>query len=174
MLFRSDLSRYLDAANINLKAFDDETYAKLNGGSLQPVLNTLKTLKNNGVWLEITNLVVPGWSDDLSRIREMSLWLASNGFKDTPLHFSRFHPLYKLTSLPATPQSVLEKAREIALKTGIRYVYIGNVPGHPAESTYCPSCRKLVLERKGFVIRVNNLQDGKCRHCGVPVAGVWD
>ncbi len=169
-----DLVRYLDAANINLKAFDDETYAKLNGGSLQPILNTLKILKNSGVWLEITNLVVPGWTDDLNRIREMTLWLTANGFQDTPLHFSRFHPLYKLTSLPATPQSVLEKAREIALKSGIRYVYIGNVPGHQAESTYCASCRKIVLERKGFVIRVNNMHNGKCKHCGAPVAGVWD
>lgn len=169
-----ELARFLDAANINLKAFDDETYAKLNGGSLQPILNTLKILKNSGVWLEITNLVVPGWTDDLTRIREMSLWLSANGFQDTPLHFSRFHPLYKLTSLPATPQSVLEKAREIALKSGIKYVYIGNVPGHPAENTYCSSCRKVVLERKGFVIRVNHLHNGKCRHCGAPVSGMWE
>jgi pyruvate formate lyase activating enzyme len=168
-----DLSSYIDAANINLKSFSEEIYAKLNGGSLQPVLNTLKILKSAEIWLEITNLIVPGWTDDLSMIREMSLWLAQQGFADTPLHFSRFHPLHKLTSLPSTPQQTLEKAREIAMKSGIKYVYIGNVPGHPAENTYCPSCKKVVVERKGFTIVTNNLVKGKCKFCNAGIAGVW-
>ncbi len=167
------LCQYLDAANINLKSFSDETYAKLNGGSLQPVLNTLKTLNREGVWLEITNLIVPGWTDDLTMIREMCLWLSSNGFKDNPLHFNRFHPLYKLTSLPATPLTTLETAREIAIKSGIRYVYIGNVPGHSSESTSCPECGKIVLQRRGFGILANNLTNGKCRFCSTTIKGVW-
>ncbi len=168
-----DLCRYLDAANINLKSFSDEIYAKLNGGSLQPVLNTLKTLKSQGVWLEITNLVVPGWTDDLAMIREMCEWLVREGFSDNPLHFSRFHPLYKLTSLPYTPVDTLDKARNIAMKSGMRYVYIGNVPGSPAESTYCHSCKKPVIERKGFSILSNHLENGTCRFCHARIPGVW-
>jgi len=169
-----DLSKYLDAANINLKSFSEEIYAKLNGGSLQPILNTLKILKAAGVWLEITNLVVPGWTDDLNMIREMCEWLVKNGFSDSPLHFSRFHPLYKLTSLPYTPLPTLEKAREIALKTGIHYVYIGNVPGTTAENTYCPECKKIVIERRGFSILANNLKLGACKFCNTRISGVWE
>jgi pyruvate formate lyase activating enzyme len=168
-----DLSKYLDAANINLKSFSEETYAKLNGGSLQPILNTLKILKSEGVWLEITNLVVPGWTDDLAMIKEMCDWLVNNGFINTPLHFSRFHPLYKLTSLPFTPLATLERAREIALKTGIEYVYIGNVPGTVHENTYCPQCKKTVIERRGFTILNNNLKNGTCKFCDRKIAGVW-
>jgi pyruvate formate lyase activating enzyme len=168
-----DLAVYLDAANINLKSFSDEIYAKLNGGSLQPILTTLKILKETGVWLEVTNLIVPGWTDDLNMIREMCNWLAKNGFKDTPLHFSRFFPMHKLTSLPYTPLRILEQARELALASGLKYVYLGNVPGTPAENTYCPSCKKVVLERKGFTILANHLKNNTCGYCGAPVAGVW-
>lgn len=168
-----DLCKYLDAANINLKSFSEETYARLNGGSLQPILNTLKILRGEGVWLEITNLVIPGWTDDLNMIREMCEWLVVNGFNENPLHFSRFHPLHKLTSLPYTPLDTLEKARNIALKTGIRYVYIGNVPGTPAESTYCPTCKKTMIERRGFAILGINLTSDRCKFCNTKIAGVW-
>ncbi|MCX6306673.1 MAG: AmmeMemoRadiSam system radical SAM enzyme [Bacteroidetes bacterium] len=168
-----DLSKYLNAANINLKSFNEETYAKLNGGSLQPILNTLKILKEEGVWLEITNLIVPGWTDDLNMIREMCEWLVINGFADNPLHFSRFQPLYKLTSLPCTPLDILEKARNIALKTGIHYVYIGNVPGTTAENTYCPKCKKIVIERRGFAIMSKNMNHDACKFCNTKIAGVW-
>ncbi|HNW74637.1 MAG TPA: AmmeMemoRadiSam system radical SAM enzyme, partial [Bacteroidales bacterium] len=168
-----DLALYLDAANINLKSFSDDIYARLNGGSLQPVLQTLKILKELGVWLEITNLVVPSWTDKPDMIAEMCAWLMNNGFADTPLHFSRFHPLYKLTGLPYTPLSILEKARDIALKAGIRFVYIGNVPGTPAENTYCPKCKKTVIERRGFNISQNNLKNAACKFCNTPIAGVW-
>jgi pyruvate formate lyase activating enzyme len=168
-----DLIRYIDAANINLKSFSDETYAKLNGGSLQPVLNTLKVLKSEGIWLEITNLIVPGWTDDLSMINDMCEWLVVNGFEDNPLHFSRFHPLHKLTSLPYTPLETLDKARNIALKKGIHYVYIGNVPGTTAENTYCPTCKKIVIERRGFTILAKNLLNDKCKFCNTKIAGVW-
>jgi pyruvate formate lyase activating enzyme len=168
-----DLTKYIDAANINLKSFSEETYAKLNGGSLQPILNTLKILKAEGVWLEITNLIVPGWTNDLNMIKEMCEWLVVNGFADNPLHFSRFHPLYKLTSLPYTPLETLEKARNIAMKTGIHYVYIGNVPGTTAENTFCPTCKKMVIERRGFTILANNLNHGACKFCDTKIAGVW-
>ncbi len=168
-----ELSKYIDAANIDLKSFSDEIYARLNGGSLQPVLNSLKILKEMNVWLEITNLIVPNWTDNLNMIEQMCKWLMVNGFADTPLHFSRFHPQYKLTQLPATPVNTLIKAREIALKAGLKYVYIGNVPGTQAENTFCPKCGKVVVERKGFSIITNNIISSRCKFCNSPVAGVW-
>jgi pyruvate formate lyase activating enzyme len=140
---------------------------------LAPILNTLKTLKQEGVWLEITNLVVPSWTDNLDMIKGMSDWLAANGLADCPLHFTRFSPLYKLSQLPLTPVSTLEKAREIALHAGMRYVYVGNVPGHPAENTYCHGCKKLIVERKGFRILANNIAQNKCKFCGEKIPGVW-
>ncbi len=169
-----ELARYIDAANIDLKSFKDSIYLRLNGGKLQPVLNTLKILKEEGVWLEITNLVVPSWTDDLNMIKEMCKWLKDNGFKDNPLHFSRFHPQYKLTQLPATPVSTLNKARDIAIGEGLKYVYIGNVPGSGAENTYCPHCKKMIIERRGYKILSNNIVGNKCRFCNASIAGVWE
>ena len=168
-----DLCKYIDAANINLKSFSEEIYQKLNGGSLQPILNTLQIMKEEGVWLEITNLIVPNWTDMPEMIKEMCDWLAKNDFHDTPLHFSRFFPLYKLTSLPYTPLAILDKARAIAMNSGIKYVYIGNVPATLAENTYCPGCKKVIIERKGFTILTNNIQNSNCKFCGTKIAGVW-
>jgi len=148
-----ELARFIDAANINLKSFSEDIYLKLNGGSLQTVLNTLKILKEMKVWLEITNLVVPTWTDNFSMIEQMCKWLVTNGFANNPLHFSRFHPQYKLTQLPATPLSTLTKSREIALKAGLKYVYIGNAPGLQAENTYCPKCKKLLVSRHGYAVK---------------------
>ncbi|MFO7658830.1 MAG: AmmeMemoRadiSam system radical SAM enzyme [Bacteroidales bacterium] len=169
-----ELAKYIDAANIDLKSFKDSTYLKLNGGRLQPVLDTLLTLKRAGVWLEITNLLVPGWTDDLNMITDMCKWLYDNGLSETPLHFSRFYPQYKLTQLPATPVNTLIKARETALKEGLKYVYIGNAPGSGAENTICPHCNKIVVERKGYTIISNNIAEKKCKFCNHPIAGVWD
>jgi pyruvate formate lyase activating enzyme len=167
------LCKVLDAANIDLKAFDDGTYVRLSGGRLTPVLRTLQVFKEEGVWLEITNLVIPSWSDNLEMIKRMCRWLYANGLSDCPLHFTRFVPLYKLTQLPTTPVSTLEKAREIGLKAGLKYVYIGNVPGHEAENTYCHRCRKMIIERKGFGILSNYIVNNKCKFCGEKIPGVW-
>lgn len=168
------LAPYLDAANINLKSFDNAIYVKLNAGKLQPVLNTLKTLKAHKVWLEITNLVVPSWTDDFEMIKRMSEWLVANGFAEYPLHFNRFFPLYKLTQLPATPISTLLKAKEIAEKAGCKYVYVGNVPETGTENTFCPKCKKLVVERRGYAILSMNMKKGKCKFCGYSINGVWE
>lgn len=168
-----NLSKYIDGANIDLKSFKESIYLKLNAGKLQPVLNTLKILKEEGVWLEITNLVVPGWTDDMVMIKEMCSWLFKNGFQDTPLFFSRFQPQYKLTQLPATPLATLEKARETAMNAGLRYVYSGNVPGSNSENTYCHNCKKTVIVRRGFSILENNLIEGKCKFCNSKIPGVW-
>lgn len=168
------LAPYLDAANINLKSFSDAIYLKLNGGKLQPVLNTLKTLKAHKVWLEITNLVVPSWTDNFDMIRRMSEWLVINGFSEYPLHFIRFFPLYKLTQLPATPIDTLLKSKEIAEKAGCKYVYVGNVPQDGMEDTFCPKCKKRVVERRGFSILSMNIIKGKCSYCSYSINGVWE
>ena len=165
--------QYIDAANIDLKSFSDEIYEMLNAGKLEPVLNTLKILKEENVWLEITNLIVPNWTDDLEMIKEMCGWLAENNFENTPLHFSRFHPLYKLATLPTTPESILVKAREIAIAAGINYVYIGNIPGSNAVNTYCPNCDKIVIERKGYKILNFHIKDNKCNYCTTEIQGIW-
>ena len=169
-----EICQVLDAANIDLKSFSNDIYEMLNAGTLDPVLNTLKILKEEGVWLEITNLIVPSWTDDFDMIRKMCNWFCNNDLDDCPLHFSRFHPQYKLTKLPPTPTATLEKAREIALQEGMKFVYIGNVPGINAESTYCPSCKKILIERKGYKIIENNIKDGKCRFCNERIPGVWE
>ena len=167
------LCKVVDAANIDLKGFDESVYQKLNGASLAPVLRTLQVMKEEGVWLEITNLVVPTWTDDVATIEKMCRWLSQNGFADTPLHFSRFTPLYKLNQLPSTPVTILDEARKIAMACGLNYVYIGNVPGHEAENTSCHSCGKLVVERRGFSILRMEIAEGKCRYCNSVVPGVW-
>lgn len=166
--------QYVDAANIDLKSFSNEVYEMLNAGKLEPVLNTLKILKEENIWLEITNLVVPNWTDDLEMIKEMCTWLAENGFHNTPLHFSRFHPQYKLTTLPTTPESILMKAREIAIKEGLNYVYIGNVPGNNSVNTNCPNCNRLIVERKGYNIQKMHIKNNKCNFCNTTIPGKWD
>ncbi len=169
-----ELTPYIDAANIDLKSFDNETYMRLNAGTLKPILRTLEVLKEEGVWLEITNLVVPEWTDDMTMIKKMCDWLYANGFKDNPLHFSRFHPTYKLKRLPSTPVETLKKARETALDAGLNYVYIGNAPGSGGENTICPNCGKTIINRKGYTILQNHINNNKCKYCGEPIAGLWE
>jgi len=166
--------KVIDGANIDLKSFSNEIYLKLNAGKLQPVLDTLRTLKDEGVWLEITNLVVPSWTDDLDMIKKMCNWLLENGFAETPLHFSRFTPMYKLTQLPPTPVNILTSARDIAQKEGLKHVYIGNVPGAGYQDTLCPGCGNIAIERRGYRILKNNIVNGKCSSCGTAIKGVWN
>ena len=167
------LCKVIDAANIDLKSFSNDIYLKLNGGTLEPVKNTLKILAEEGVWLEITNLVVPSWTDDMEMVKRMCAWLAESGLEKYPLHFSRFHPMYKLTQLPSTPSATLNQARKIALAEGIKYVYIGNIPGSNASNTICPKCKQVVVERKGYKITQTNMENGKCKACGTTIDGVW-
>lgn len=168
-----ELAKYLDGANIDLKSFSNEIYKKLNRASLEPVLNTLKILKEEGVWLEITNLIIPEWTDNLEMIKAMCNWLKSNGFENTPLHLSRFHPTYKLMNVCSTPLETLESAYEIAKEAGLNYVYLGNVRGSEKEHTYCPKCGKILIERQSYIISKNNISEGKCIFCEHPIAGVW-
>ncbi len=169
-----DLCQCLDAANVDLKSFSEQIYKKLNSGKLKPILDTLKTLKKQGVWFEVTNLVVPTYTDKFDMIGRMCDWLLENIGPDYPLHFSRFHPQHKLDHLSPTPMGVLMKARSIAQKAGLHYIYIGNVRGIPdAETTFCPNCKKPVIERFIYSIRTKNIEGGKCRFCGTKIAGVW-
>jgi pyruvate formate lyase activating enzyme len=168
------LCSVIDAANIDLKAFNESTYLKLTGGKLQPVLDALKVYREMGVWLEITNLIVPTWSDKMEEIRKMCRWLSDNGFRNTPLHFSRFYPIHKLEQLPPTPVEILRNAAKIANEEGLKYVYIGNVPGNEMSDTRCPSCSSILIMRQGYRIVQNNIIAGKCNKCGKVVDGVWN
>ncbi|MCX7857645.1 MAG: AmmeMemoRadiSam system radical SAM enzyme [Deltaproteobacteria bacterium] len=168
-----ELSSLIDAVNVDLKGFDDAFYAKLCEANLKPVLDTLKILKTKGVWIEITNLVIPGYNDREETIREMCIWIKENLGEDVPLHFTRFFPMYLMNSLSPTPVSTLEKAREIAISVGLSYVYLGNVPGHLGENTYCKRCKRAVLKRSGFNLLENNLKDGRCKFCGQEIKGIW-
>lgn len=168
------LCKFIDAANINLKSFDDELYRKLNGGRLKPVLETFKALDGQGIHFEMTTLVVPGYVDDPEMIRSMCKWIVDNLGVNHPLHFLRFFPQYKLDRLPPTPVSTLERFREIAMEEGIRYVYIGNVPGHEANHTYCHDCKKLLVRRNGYAVSLPGLSGGRCRYCNAEIPGVWN
>jgi pyruvate formate lyase activating enzyme len=168
-----NLCKVLDAANIDLKGFTENFYRELCSGELNPVLETLKTLKQEKVHLEITNLIIPTKNDEMSMVKEMCLWIRRELGAETPVHFSRFYPLYKLKTLPQTPVSTLDKARAVALSTGLEYVYVGNVPGHGGENTFCPNCKKMVIQRTGYMVGEINLRAGKCRYCGKPIPGIW-
>jgi len=167
------ICKYIDAANIDLKSFDNDIYKRLNAGALNTVLNTLKTMKDEGLWIEITNLIIPTWNDDSDMISRMCDWLLKNGFENYPIHFSRFYPTYKLTQIPPTPVSTMENAAQIALKAGIKYVFVGNVPGSAYSNTICHSCKKTIISRVGYSVGQININDGKCKFCNAPVHGVW-
>lgn len=169
-----DLTSLLDGANIDLKFFNNEDYRKISSGSLEPVLNTLKILRKESVWVEITYLIVPGINDGEKEIKNMVTWVVKNLGPDVPIHFSRFFPTYRLENLPETPLETVERARNIALDAGINYPFAGNVPrGHPGENTICPECGRIVIKRRGFYVVENNLNNGKCNNCGNAIAGVW-
>jgi pyruvate formate lyase activating enzyme len=166
-----ELCKYIDAANIDLKAFNEDFYKKIVHGNLAPVLETLKTLKKEGVWLEITNLIIPTLNDNFEEIEQMCRWIKEN-LGQTVLHFSRFFPHHKLNKLPATPPQTLDKARKIALKH-LDHVYVGNIQTE-ANNTYCPKCKTLLIERSWFTPSLNEIKNGKCPNCGREIIGVWN
>ena len=167
------LCQVLDAANVNLKSISDETYRQLNGGRLQPVLDTFTTLNRLGVHFEITHLVVPGYGDRPEMIRRMCDWILEALGPDHPLHFLRFFPRYRLDRLAPTPVATLIRFREQAMAAGIRYVYLGNVPGHAGNHTFCHNCRRLLVERQGYHISRLLIEAGRCPFCHTQIPGVW-
>jgi pyruvate formate lyase activating enzyme len=166
------LLEYTDAVCVDLKGFTQKAYQN-SAATLEPVLQNLKTIKEQGRWLEVVNLIVPTINDDPADITRMCQWIKENLGVETPLHLSRFFPSYKLTHLPPTPIKVLEQARKIATDAGLHYVIIGNVPGHVSNSTFCPKCGKPLISRVYFEVTKNDLQDGTCRFCGHKVPGIW-
>jgi len=173
---RKEFFAHMDAANIDLKAFTEEFYHKLCVGHLEPVLDTLKYLKHEtSVWFEITTLLIPGHNDSDDELRELSRWIVTELGPDVPLHFSAFHPDYKMMDVPPTPVATLSRARRIALGAGLRYVYTGNVHDTTGGTTYCPNCATPLIVRDWYEIPDYQLSDdGTCPQCGETVAGVFN
>ena len=167
------LTKVLSAVKIDLKAFTEKFYRDVCHGELKPVLDTLLLLKEVGIWYEIVVLLIPTLNDSEKEIDAMSKWIKKNLGADVPVHFSRFFPTYKMTNLPPTPVATLERARKIAMSNGLHFVYVGNVPGHPGENTYCPGCGKVLIRRIGFKVLENNIKRGKCKFCGRKIPGRW-
>ena len=169
----ADLCRALDAVKIDLKGFSEDFYRTVSGAALAPVLRSIVQIRKAGVHLEIVNLVVPTLNDAEASLARLANWVMSELGADVPLHFTRFHPDYQLLNLPPTPVATLERARDMAMARGLRYVYVGNVPGHAGNHTYCPKCRARVITRQDFFVLESSLKDGRCGACGSPIAGVW-
>jgi pyruvate formate lyase activating enzyme len=168
-----ELCRAVDAIKIDLKGYNDGFYREVCGGTLEPVLEAIQTVHEMGVHLEIVNLVVPSLNDDLAELHTLAQWVLDNLGPDVPLHFSRFHPDYQLLNLPPTPVETLEAARQTALELGLHYVYLGNVPGHEGNHTYCPRCGQMIIQRAGMATMAINMVNGQCGYCHAPIAGVW-
>lgn len=168
-----NICKYIDAAHIDLKGITEDYYRTVSGGTLAPVQETIKTMHKEGIWIELINLVVPTLNDMREDIQRLCAWVLGAVGPDVPVHFSRFTPMYQLTNLPPTPESVLTEARNMAMSMGLHYVYVGNVPGHEGNHTYCPACKKLLIERIGYTILQNNIEGGKCRFCGQAIPGRW-
>ncbi len=158
---------------ITLKAFSEERYQELAQVSMKPVLDAMKVVKEQGVWLEVVSLIVPGINDRTSDVRKWGKWIVKELGRDVPWHFSRFVPSYKLRTTAQTPVRTLEACRKAALGTGLRYVYVTNVAPHEGNHTYCPRCKRKVIERLGFKVLKNRLRGGRCSYCRTPIAGVW-
>jgi len=163
----------LSAIKVDLKSFRDEFYRKQVRGELEPVLKSLEVIKEIGVWLEIVVLLVPTLNDSAAEVRDLCAWVKSKLGPDVPVHFTRFHPTYRLTDLPPTPVASLERAWKIGRDTGLNYVYLGNVPGHPGENTTCPGCGEILIRRVGYRILSNRLVNGSCPDCQHSIPGVW-
>ncbi len=163
----------LDALKVDLKSFSETYYRDVVRGQLKPVLNTLVTARKHAKWLEIVYLTVPTLNDSDDEFRGLARWIKSELGPDVPIHFTRFYPLYLLKNLPPTPVQTLERARSIMDAEGLHYAYVGNVPGHPWENTWCPQCKALLIERAGYVVKQVNLKHGKCGKCAREIPGVW-
>jgi len=166
------INPYLDAANVDLKAFTEDFYKTYCGAKLEHVKESLKLMKSLGIFIEVTTLLIPGLNDDKDELEKLAKFLADSLGTETPWHISRFHPTYKLTDRPPTPVETLITAREIGIKAGLKYVYTGNVPGESGGNTFCYSCGKVLIERWGFYIKKNVIEESRCPYCNVEIHGV--
>lgn len=168
------LYKHIDAANVDLKGFTEDYYKNICFARLQPVLETLKLLDKMNVWIEITNLIIPGLNDDMKKIEEMCEWIKTELGTGYPLHFSRFFPCYKMMDRPPTPFETLKKAYQIAKKVGIKYVYIGNIPEEEYNHTHCPECNETIIRRtKYFQVSEDRIKNGRCPKCRTKIEGMW-
>ncbi len=168
-----DILKIIDGITIDLKGFTEKVYSEGSSAKLEPVLENLKLIRKSGVWLEIVNLLIPTRNDNRSDIKKMCKWINQNLGPDTPLHFSRFFPNYKLLNLSPTPIETLEDAYQIAKDAGLNYISIGNLPGHRYNSTFCPQCGKVLIQRTHFTVHKINIKSGKCQYCQLPIPGRW-
>ena len=168
-----ELLKCVRAIKVDLKSIEPEYYRDVCDGSLAPVLRNIERIRKSGVWLELVNLVVPTLNDKPESIGKMARWVKTNLGTDVPLHFTRFHPMYKLQQLSPTPEQTLTRAWEAARSEGLHYVYVGNLPSHPGEHTYCPGCGNIVIERRGYRSRLDNFREGRCGSCGMRIPGLW-
>ncbi|MGQ9646233.1 MAG: AmmeMemoRadiSam system radical SAM enzyme [Thermodesulfobacteriota bacterium] len=164
---------YLHAANVDLKSFQEKFYKEVCGARLEPVLESLRLMRQMGIWVEITTLVIPTLNDSDKEFEAIAQFILSLG-REVPWHISAFYPTYKMLNLPRTPASVLHRAREIGMRTGLQYVYCGNIPGKEGEDTFCPTCGRALIERVGFRVMRNDIVKGACPHCHAKIAGVWE
>jgi pyruvate formate lyase activating enzyme len=170
----ADMCNALDAIKIDLKGFSSDFYHTVCSADLQPVLRSIRQVSRSGVHLELVNLVVPTLNDSETMLGDLCDWVVGELGPDVPVHFTRFHPEYQLLNLSPTPVAALERARSVAMSKGIHYAYVGNVPGHPGNHTYCPGCGKIVIQRSGFLVEEVHIAHGCCEFCGTKIAGVWN
>jgi pyruvate formate lyase activating enzyme len=170
----AEMCEVLDAIKIDLKGYSEDFYRNVCSAELKPVLRSIKQVAKSGIHLELVNLVVPTLNDSAPMLTELAKWVVGEIGPDVPIHFTRFHPDYKLTHLPPTPVATLERAREIAMQQGIHYAFVGNVPGHPGNHTYCAACGKVVIERRGFFVSAQHMKEGRCEFCSKEIPGVWE
>lgn len=168
-----DLCKVVNAIKVDLKAFRESFYKDIVKGELKPVLDSIKKIYEMGVWLEIVYLVIPGFNDFPEDIKKMAKWFRAEVSEFVPIHFTRFHPMYLMRNIPPTPVKTLEDLRKIAMDEGLKYVYVGNVPGHEGESTYCHFCKKVIIKRRGYSILEYNLKGNKCKFCGAKIPGFF-
>lgn len=168
-----ELCQVVDAIKIDFKGYSEAFYKEICDGEMAPVLETMKRIKEKGIWLEIVTLVVPTLNDSEDQIRGLCRWIKTELGDEVPAHFSRFHPEYKLPDLYPTPPQTLDRAWKIAQEEGLKFVYIGNMPGHKGENTYCPSCGRMVVERYLFSVKQNHIRDGQCQYCKAKIPGIW-
>jgi len=167
------MKSWLDAINIDLKAFTEAFYKDLCKARLAPVLETIQYIaQETDIWLEITTLLIPGKNDSEEELKALTAFLIKTCGADVPWHISRFYPQYKMTDRQPTDSAALQRAYDIGRKAGLRYVYVGNLPGNRAESTFCPGCGKILIERSGYEIMQNNIKDASCPYCGTKIPGI--
>ncbi len=168
-----ELLEHVDAINVDFKGITEEFYQGMSGGHLEPVLKAMKLIQKQGVWLELTNLIIPTWNDKDGDIKLLCRWIMDHLGPNVPLHFSRFWPQHQLKNLPPTPEETIIRARQIALQTGIRHTYVGNLPEDDGNHTYCPEDGTLLIRRVGYDVLENNLSDGRCPKCNAKIPGLW-